>query len=62
MSAVGDRPKGSAGNPVTEAELRRKYDDVVYIPQAAAIRERILSLDEARDVREWIGLLGSAAD
>jgi Uncharacterized protein involved in propionate catabolism len=61
VSAVGDRPKGSAGNPVTEAELLRKYDEVVDIPQAAAIRERILSLDEARDVRAFVELLGSAA-
>jgi 2-methylcitrate dehydratase PrpD len=56
--AVGDRPKGSADNPVTEAELLRKFDEVVTGPNAAAIRERILALDEARDVREFAGLLG----
>lgn len=58
VTAVGDRPKGSAGNPVTEAELRRKFDEVVTGPNAAAIREHILRLDEARDVGPFIGLLG----
>ncbi|OUM94773.1 MAG: hypothetical protein A9Z00_00960 [Thermobacillus sp. ZCTH02-B1] len=57
VGAVGDRPKGSAGNPVTEAELVRKYDEVVDGPQAAAIREHILRLDEIGDVRPFIALL-----
>jgi len=58
VTAVGDRPKGSPGNPVTEAELERKFEEVVTGPNAAAIREQVLRLDEARDVRPFIGLLG----
>jgi 2-methylcitrate dehydratase PrpD len=62
LSAVGDKPKGSAANPVTEAELLRKYDEVVTGPQAAAIRDCILHLDELRDVRTFVDLLGAAAE
>lgn len=58
VCAVGDRPKGSAGNPVTESEIERKYGEVVTAPNAAMIRERILRLDELGDVRAFIGLLG----
>ena len=62
LAAVGDKPKGSAGNPVTEAELLRKYDEVVASPHAAAIRERILRLDEEEDMPSFVGLLGEAAE
>jgi 2-methylcitrate dehydratase PrpD len=62
LSAVGDRPKGSAGNPVTEEELERKFDEVVTGPNAAAIRQQVLRLDEVRDVRELVRLLGEAAE
>jgi len=62
LEATGDKPKGSAGNPVTEEELLRKYDEVVQTPNAAAIRDRILRLDKLSDVREFIELLGAAAE
>ena len=58
VSAVGDRPKGSAENPVTEDELLRKFADVVRGANAEALRERILRLDELEDVQEFIALLG----
>jgi len=58
VSAVGDRPKGSAENPVTEDELLRKFADVVKADRADALRETILRLDELEDVRELSALLG----
>lgn len=58
VSAVGDKPKGSMSNPVTEEELLHKYADVVKGKHADAVREQILRLDELEDVRDFISLLG----
>lgn len=58
VSAIGDSPKGSPGNPVTEDELLRKYADVVKGSRADALRKQILRLDELDDVRDFIALLG----
>jgi len=58
VSAIGDNPKGSVSNPVTEEELLRKFAEVVKSGRADVLREQILRLDELEDVRDFTRLLG----
>lgn len=51
LSAVGDRPKGSPANPVTEAELLIKFRSIVgSSPAAQALLQTILDLETQTDV------------
>lgn len=51
LSAVGDRPKGSPANPVTEAELLVKFRSIVgSSPAAQALLQTILDLEAQTDI------------
>lgn len=57
MSAVGDSPKGSPDNPVTEHELQNKFLSLVKSTEAEVFLDRILQLDEIQDVKAFVNSL-----
>ena len=51
LSAIGDRPKGSPANPVTEAELLPKFSGIAgSSPAAQSLLQTILDLDAQTDI------------
>jgi 2-methylcitrate dehydratase PrpD len=55
-----DYPKGSIQNPMTDDELRAKFDSlagpVIGAKRAAALAEQVMALEKVRDVRELMKL------
>ncbi|GIP31989.1 MmgE/PrpD family protein [Paenibacillus sp. J2TS4] len=52
ISEIGDCPKGSPGNPVTEEELLSKFNCNVTNIHAPVVLEQILRLDEIGDIHK----------
>lgn len=54
ISKLGDAPKGSPANPVTEQELQHKFAAIVQSKAAQAVLYQVLRLDETEDLRSFI--------
>jgi len=60
LEAQVDYPKGSIRNPMSEAEMRAKFDSlagpVIGARRAATIAEQVMDLEKVRDVSELMKL------
>ena len=60
LASQVDYPKGSIQNPMTEAEMRGKFDSlavpVIGAKRAAALAEQVMALEKVRDVSELMKL------
>ena len=60
LASQVDYPKGSIQNPMSEAEMRGKFDSlavpVIGAKRAAALAEQVMALEKVRDVSELMKL------
>ncbi len=60
LTSQVDYPKGSIQNPMSEAEMRAKFDSlavpVIGAKRAAALAGQIMELEKVRDVAELMKL------